>query len=360
MGPAGSGKTFVALHLILRALSGDASAYTLFVVKNTALAYFVAKWLWLRVATKKGSRQAEARQVLNRFHVLCGTALELASFEVQGGMLVLKEVTDADVQLRLFLAAHPAIEETYESAAQSGGTDFAGKQSWCYQAACEWAVKENVTAKIVYSLVVVDEAHDLGDGAVEQIEKYTTTEGSTPPVPRLLLSDISQASTADAADIVSSLASKTGERGEIKEVVLTEVVRSSKRIVEGARAFQTNDDDEPTTCHHSADGPPLKVVLLNRARGKQYVSKLVDALAFLSEKFGGLDLHGRVTIIAPSGEFIHKIKPSLEVALKNKFGGGEDGGGGFRFVTAAAASQIIGTSGKRTASKQCLVLDTVD
>jgi superfamily I DNA/RNA helicase len=356
MGPAGSGKTFVALHLILQVLSGDALAHILFVVKNTALAYYVAKWLWVRVSTKPGSRQEEVRQVLNRFHVLCGTALERASFSVEGGMLVRKEVTEVDVHLQLFLAAHPAKKETYQNAMQSGDTNVAKQIS---EAAHEWAVKEGVSAEIVYSLVAVDEAHDLVDGAAEQIEKYTTIGSSTPHVPRLLLSDVSQASTVN---VVSSLTAKTGERGDIKEVVLTEVVRSSKRIVEGARAFQTNDDDEATVCPHNADGPPLKVMLLNRAqddaaRVVQYVSKLVEVLMFLSEKFDGFDFHDRVAIIAPSSEFINEIKPALEAALSAKF---SDGCGGFRFVTAAAASRTIVTSGRRPTLKQCLVLDTVD
>jgi hypothetical protein len=205
---------------------------------------------------------------------------------------------------------------------------------------------------------------ELGEVSSDELLVDDLGEGPemTSKVPRLLLSDVSQASTADAVNVVGSLAS-IGKWREIKEVVLTEVVRSSRRIVEGVRAFQTNDDDDPTKCHHGADGPPLKVILLNRAqdaaaRDSQCVSKLVEAIVFLSEKFDGFDFHDRVAIIAPSSEFISKITPALEAALHAKFSGG--GGGGFWFVTAVAASQIIVKSGKRAASKQCLVLDTVD
>jgi hypothetical protein len=37
-GPAGSGKTFVAMHVVLRALAKEGTANVLFVVQNTALA----------------------------------------------------------------------------------------------------------------------------------------------------------------------------------------------------------------------------------------------------------------------------------------------------------------------------------
>jgi hypothetical protein len=414
MGPAGSGKTFVALHLILQALTDDASVYILFVVKNTALAYFVAKWLWTRVSTNRGSRQAEVRQVMNRFHVLCGTALERASFAVEGGLLVRKEVTDADVQLRLFLAAHPAMGETCQNAMQSGDKDVTKQYS---EAAQEWAVKEGVSAQIVYSLVVVDEAHDLADSAAKQIEKYTSQGavlslskvslaefmqkhdpaeeldvdkmvkelelgevssdelfkmlvddyGEGPEmlsiVPRLLLSDVSQASvfTADAVDMISSssMTSKKDERREAKQVVLKEVVRSSARIVEGARVFQTNDDDEPTKCCHTADGPPVTTLLMLRSenetaeiRAMNYAVKVVEALTLLSNKFKGLSFHDRVAIIVPDTLFIDEIKPALEALVQAQ-------GCNFRFVDVIATNQFIGGN-SQDGAPQCIVLDMVD
>ena len=46
MAPAGAGKTFVALHLILRALETPGKdTRVLFIAKSPALCFFVAKWL---------------------------------------------------------------------------------------------------------------------------------------------------------------------------------------------------------------------------------------------------------------------------------------------------------------------------
>jgi hypothetical protein len=315
MGPAGSGKTFVALHLMLQVLSSDPSAHILFVVTNTALAYFVAKWVWVRVSTKQGSREADAQRVLNQFHVLYGAALlKRASFEITGGLLTLKAPSETQ----------PEIQPSF-------------------------------------SLVVVDEAHDLIDGAAEKIAKHT--KGSASSVPRLLLSDVSQAcaSTADAADVMSNLPAREGEWGE-RKVVLNEVVRCTKRIVEGARAFQTNDGDAVTICHHSADGPPLKVMLLsgksNATRSEQYVLKVVEALAFLAGRLPGFNFHDRVTIIAPNSKFIEDIKPALEARVAIAF---SDRTFHFTDATAASRSVAMGVCSRgAVAMQQSIVLDTMD
>jgi ERCC4-related helicase len=55
MTPAGGGKTFIAMHLMLDALLHDLelSIRILFVAQNTPLAYSIAKWLWERVQDEK-------------------------------------------------------------------------------------------------------------------------------------------------------------------------------------------------------------------------------------------------------------------------------------------------------------------
>jgi hypothetical protein len=310
-GPAGSGKTFVGgMHLILRVLMADVSYHVLFVAQNPGLAYFVAKWIWVRVSMKQGSRQEDMHRALSRFHVLCGETMDRGTIEVVGKLLTLKPI-DRSVQ----------------------------KQ---------------------YRLVVVDEAHDMAVGVADQIEKFVS-EG----VPRVLLSDISQSSSS-ADSSFSKRLFRYKPASAVKEVVLTQVVRCSKRIVEGARAFQRNRGDEWTSCYHDAIGPPLKTMLLPQAgtaadRVQCYASKLVQSLRFVSDTFPGLNLHNRLAIIAPSSAFIKNILPALEVSVAKEFGSGGSGGGSgsFRFVTVATANRLV-SIGASTPGEQWLVLDTVD
>jgi serine/threonine protein kinase len=166
-----------------------------------------------------------------------------------------------------------------------------------------------------------------------------------------MLSDVSQS--------LQSLESPLSTDAKVKEVVLWEVVRCTKRIVEGARAFQTNDDDKPTKCHHSADGPPLKVLLMGKSlslepRVKGYVSKLMEAFAYLTIQLPGLDWNDRVAILAPSTQFIELVKPELEASLLLS-------GRKIQFATADEASRTVSTSRiSSPTEKDCLVLDTVD
>ena len=78
-------------------------------------------------------------------------------------------------------------------------------------------------------------------------------------VRRILLSDISQG-------LVSDIHFPAG----LKRVTLTEVVRSSKRVVAGAMKFQLKGEDEEllTRCHHDSEGPPLKSFLFSLSEGE--------------------------------------------------------------------------------------------
>jgi hypothetical protein len=214
---------------MLQAFSGDAATHILFVAKNTALAYFVAKWLWVRML-EQGTCEEDAQQVLSRFHVLCGSLVARATFTVDtsSSKMVLDEIDES--------------------------------------------------GHFEYSLIVVDEAHHVYSTFPEDFsDRYTSSSTR-----RLLLSD---------------MAAAMEQYPQMREVVLSEVVRSSKRIVEGARAFQTNDDDEPTKSQQTSisAGPPLKAITFQKtgddaALNQQYVSKILEALSFVLEQHPGINL----------------------------------------------------------------------
>jgi hypothetical protein len=243
----------------------------------------------------------------------------------------------------------------------------------------------------------------LIDGAAKQIEKFTAIKAggsanrsSTSSLPCLLLSDVSQSSNVGGVDPMAHLSA-----GATKEVVLSEIVRSSRRIVEGARAFQTNDDDTLSKCCHSADGPPLKVFQFSRKlfefgllqrysrvslltlraeellesidcfsdmgfspRIQLHVDKTVEALTHLEEQFPSLDFNGRVAVVVPNSAFLRVFKPALQSKLQEKGQEGAEKGAAsmaFEFLDAAQSSRLISNMpGKKQSSKQRLVLDTVE
>ena len=96
--------------------------------------------------------------------------------------------------------------------------------------------------------------------------------------------------------------------GEVVEVVLSEVIRSTERIVAGAGAFQLGDKKLRTTSQHNATGPPLKTLIFDAsadagAREAAYVTHTIRALRHISTTLGDLDLHDRVAILVPDGAF---------------------------------------------------------
>ena len=87
-GPAGSGKTFVALHTTLRVLLDGGSVS--FIARNSALGAFAATWLG-RQARRAG---LNAGQVLNNLQILCAP-FDKPPFRatVQGNQVVLERTS---------------------------------------------------------------------------------------------------------------------------------------------------------------------------------------------------------------------------------------------------------------------------
>ena len=169
-------------------------------------------------------------------------------------------------------------------------------------------------------------------------------------------------------------------------VFLTEVVRSSKRIVAGAAAFQLgvgggNSADNggqgaAVTCHHESDGPPLRshifdiktedggggpnAVMDERLYYGTYAHHTLEAIRGLVASFPTLSMHNRGAILVPSDEFLHVYRRELQSRLDASFpalDGRVNLGGRFKLVSAneAAACLDVGDgtgarSGKAPAS----------
>jgi hypothetical protein len=256
--PAGGGKTFLGLHITDGLLKGDPEATVLFAATNLALAYFFANWLCTRQASSSSTKK-----VLKRLYVLTEDGTSESSNP--GSSLVLQQFK------------YNARKQQLEMFNVNG------------EAAMDYS----------YSLLVVDEAHHLyrHNGHREVVEAHTG-----PSTRRILLSDVSQW-TGDELEYPVGM----------KNVILIEVVRSSKRIVAGAMNFQTGSEKSVkllTKCHHDSIGPPLKSYLFEassvaEARMEQYSDEVTKALNFVESDYPGLELHNRVAISwCPTRSFV--------------------------------------------------------
>jgi hypothetical protein len=167
-------------------------------------------------------------------------------------------------------------------------------------------VLEHLSSSFHYDLLVVDEAHHVyggGDELRSNIEACVT--GKTR---RLLLSDASQASNPAVADRYP-----TG----MEIVELTEVVRSTKRIVAGAMAFQRGATEALMQCHHESAGPPLKSFLFSAASEvfEQYAQQTFQAIVHVMRMFKALSMHHRLAILVPDEAFLAAFRGPLTQAL---------------------------------------------
>ena len=145
---------------------------------------------------------------------------------------------------------------------------------------------------------------------------------------------------------------------DVVVATLSEVVRSTKRIVAGAAAFQLEAGRKAETSTHSASaGPPLVARVFTTPEGddagETYAREVVEALTAIRRQLVDLeDLDDRVAVVGPDEAFIEKLREPLARAL-----------GGFELVDAATASAVLprgDTEARAADAKQLLVVDSVD
>ena len=153
-------------------------------------------------------------------------------------------------------------------------------------------------------LAIFDEAHAI----------FRTNQGIFQEVHaqrKLVLSDRSQSCLLET------------KYPEMRRVNLTEVVRSTKRIVCGANAFQLQDD-EPITCLGTT-GPPLKSFIFESPKGyddgffEQSADHTVKALWFIMCTHPSIRLDRHVALLVPDEEFYRSFRFHLEERLESAF-----------------------------------------
>ena len=302
--PAGAGKTFVAQQIVLDLLKDlSCEGIILFSARTVPLCLFFVKWLVKRCLNSRIEVEDEQmmKTIIERVQVL-----------------------------------HPPYEQgplAVKLNEEKGDIEFVG-------------VPEGGKVQSIL-LVVEDEAHHTyGDPELKlQVERQILRWA---PCHRLLLSDVSQSQGTEIA-----------YPKDRKVVELTEVVRSSKRIITAANDFSLCGTKEKVpTCHHASEGPPLQTFLFDMQqedeprRDELYAEQTIAALQSVVTQFERLPLHDRLAIIVPDEGMRARLQEKLKARLAAAFPSRS-----FELVDAQRASR---TYKKGVGSSEWLVLDTIE
>lgn len=269
-GPAGCGKTFIALHMVVDMIEAvEMSSETslscespiLFVGKNKALCMFFVSWINHRL--RKTKKTDAAKSLVSSY------------------LRILHTTLDAACVSELQFGSNNSVEEVAGAAVAS------------------------------YSLVIVDEAHHIFAAGGNAEHAASITELCTNAGKSLLLSDISQGETAAAVAFPANH----------KVVGLTEVVRNSSRIVTASLPFCRSGQLDDVTCSHGVRGPQLDPIMFDNCadddatRNAKYVESIMHGLKHMEAAFSGALIHDNLVILVPNDEFKNAILPALTPAM---------------------------------------------
>lgn len=150
-----------------------------------------------------------------------------------------------------------------------------------------------------FLLTIIDESHDVLQLNHDLLDKIKTQQ-------LLLLSSQSQAS-----------GSVTFPKAH--DVELKQIVRSTKRIVAGAAAFQSQAAEKKGITSLCPAGPPIKTFLFeDRAPEtlERYGEKTAAAVLYVMHSYAGLSLHGRLALLVPDHNFLQKFTPVIRAHLR--------------------------------------------
>ncbi|CAJ1407420.1 unnamed protein product [Effrenium voratum] len=155
-------------------------------------------------------------------------------------------------------------------------------------------------------LAIFDESHDIfRPGHARRLAEKAFNEATQ----CLLLSDQSQSGSLEH------------EFPELHRVKLTEVVRSTKRIVAGAAAFEYAGQQEVNSL--GTDGPALKTYIFEAKDETglytQYANYTSDAITYVIQSYSELWLQGRLALLLPDAGFLEGFRPVLQEVLQERF-----------------------------------------
>ena len=160
---------------------------------------------------------------------------------------------------------------------------------------------------------VLDEAHGIfcadTDALIQdRLKRYNARR-------TVLLSDLSQGSST-----TFTFDHHFPNRHPIK---LTEVVRSTQRIVAGALSFRLGESQDDRVDSLGTDGPPIKTFLFEVQEGQdkmeQYAKQTIAAINYVGYHFPRISLHNRIALLVKDTDFRESLKEKLWRHLQRNF-----------------------------------------
>eukprot|EP00438_Fugacium_kawagutii_P015117 Skav214608 [mRNA] locus=scaffold57:999581:1002537:- [translate_table: standard] len=187
-----------------------------------------------------------------------------------------------------------------------------------------------------FSLAVFDEAHETLRENSQVFEAVSAQR-------KILLSDFSQSLVLD------------NRYPQMRRITLTQVVRSTKRVVLGANAFRM--DDGEVSCLGTT-GPPLKSFLFEAQSDQEVFSQFavhtMKALWHIVCTYPSVQLDQHVALLVPDAVFRDNFKPHLLQAFTEKF----SPSGNVRLLSLEEFLRYMPGAAHRSRGEDTLILDS--
>ncbi|CAL1142936.1 unnamed protein product [Cladocopium goreaui] len=197
-------------------------------------------------------------------------------------------------------------------------------------------------SRMQFILAIVDESHDV----FRSTEYHSFFDYKVEAEQCLLLSSKSQASGDECTF--------TG----VTALNLTEIVRSSQRIVAASAAFQGSPDEKEGVASLCPAGPPLKSFLFESDRDtvdyEKYAEKTVAALWDLMGTYAGLSFHRRIALLVPK-YFLQNFKQRMQDHLAHCFAGRN-----FALTSFQEALSVLPNREEKRTMAEVIIMDTVE
>ena len=294
--PAGTGKTFLAIHHLFELLRIKPSASVLYVAPSEALGLHFLQWLVARLAPKATDSVAEVHQVFSRLTFLHAPYTHFVRPDLDGACIFRKPV------------------EAFQP----------------------------------FDQAIFDESHKIfpEDAHLTPAMKCGLAAGHI-----LLMSDPSQSSA------VSQSYPEMGQVVELKEVVrstqrLVAGAGAFRLNVSGEAPVTCLGTEGPPLKTYLFDCKEPKKKL------DEYAAHVITALWYVAQMFPGISFHRRIALLVPDSGFCGSLKPILQKWLKEQLPHRDLSLVCFREALSCLPGRLLGTT--QSNEKELIILDSVD
>jgi len=254
-GVAGTGKTFLALHILLESLNENKGKNDiLFVCRNPPLAFHFMKWIYRRLDSS-----IKQKNLFQRMSFLTTKGLAQIGIGSDGKMLMeYKDMEDKK-----------------------------------------------------FGYIIIDECHEVfkNNTKIDSIQKLLEIIlEKNLDCTKIMLSDPSQASSSNI----------TYPEG-FTDFTINKVSRSSQRFVAGSMGYRLGDISKIKCSHSSTGPPLMVSVFKSPEDTniyEVYARKVIDAIDNVLDLYSCESLHGRLAIIVPTEDFLNKFRVCF-LAMQN-------------------------------------------